>query len=181
MGTPAVLIRKSTGEIIKHADYPREDMQPISGLDPDLEWLIKYKPFVAPDYDSRIFVLNQTEEMTAIPHPDYPLLNQYRITFSTTKRVVDEIKVSIENAEREANENIFPYAKQLKILTLGLGVLFRRVEGMTLTTKETAVKDKILKLAVNVWKNDQALQNKIKELTAGLEPNIDEGWEKIES
>lgn len=178
MGTPAVLIRKSTGEIIKHADYPRLDMAPVEGLDPDLEWLIKVTPYVQPDYDSRIFVLNQTEEVTQTPHPDYPHLNQYRITFSTSKRATEEIAISVENAEREANESVFPYTKQLKILTLGLGVLFRKVGGMTLNAKEIAVKDKVLALAVKIWKNDQALRDKIAELAAGTEPNIDEGWEK---
>jgi len=102
MGTPAVLIRKSTGEIIKHADYPRVDMQPIIGLDPDLEWLIVNTPYVEPDYDSRLFVLQRTEAITAIPHPQYPLLNQYQISFSTDKREKPEIIASIDNAETDA-------------------------------------------------------------------------------
>ena len=28
----------------------------VEGLDPDLEWLVKYEPYIAPDYDSRVFV-----------------------------------------------------------------------------------------------------------------------------
>ena len=174
----SVLIRKSTGEIIKHALYPREDMQPIDGLDPDLEWLVKYEPYLAPDYDSRIFLLNRTEEVTTTPHPDYEWLNQYQITYSTTKRVDEDIVLSIENAEVQANETMLPYTKQLKYLTLGLGVLFRNVDGMTLTQKEQVVKDKMIALATRVWKNDAELQAKVAELVAGTEPNIDEGWEK---
>lgn len=178
MGTAAVLIRKSTGEIIKHADYPREDMAPIVGLDPDLEWLIKYTPYKQPDYDSRIFILNTTESITTQPHPTWTHLNQYQITFSTVKRQAAEIAEAIVNAENQANSEVFPYTKQLKLLALGLGVLFRRVEGMTLTAKETAIKDKCLSIAVNIWKNHDAYTAKVAAVNAGQEPAIDEGWTK---
>lgn len=180
MGTPAVLIRKSTGEIIKHADYPRVDMELIVGLDPDLEWLLKYTPFVEPDYDSRIYILRRIEEVTTTPHPEYPHLNQYKIIFATVKRAVDEITLAIENAENDANNGVFPHTRQLKMIVLGLGVLFRKVEGMALTAKETVVREKVLALATKVWKNDQVLRDKVAELSAGLEPNFDEGWEKTE-
>ncbi len=176
MGTPAVLIRKSTGEIIKHADYPRLDMEPVSGLDPDLEWLVKYQPYEAPDYDSRIYILRTTESITTEPHPDYPHLNQYQITFSTVKRDAPEIIAAIENAENDANSQVFPYIRQLKVLALGIGVLFRRVEGMTLTAKETKIKDKCLAIAVNVWKNHDAYTAKVAAVNKGSEPEIDEGW-----
>ena len=175
---PSVLLRKSTGEIIKHALYPREDMQPVVGLDPDLEWLVKFEPYLVPDYDSRIFLLNRIEEVTTTPHPDYSWLNQYRITYSTTKRVNDDIILNVENAETQANETMLPYTKQLKYLTLGLGVLFRNLDGMALTPKELVVKDKMMVLATRVWKNDAELQLKVAEIIAGTEPNIDAGWEK---
>lgn len=178
MGTPAVLIRKSTGEIIKHADYPREDMQPIVGLDPDLEWLVKYTPFVQPDYDSRIYMMQTVEAVTTDPHPQWTHLHQYRITFSTVKRQNAEIETAILNAENEANSNVFPYEKQLKILALGIGVLFRRVEGMPLTAKETAIKSKCLDIAVNIWKNHDNYAEKVADVKAGREPAIDAGWTK---
>ena len=178
MGTPAVLIKKSTGEIIKHADYPREDMLPIEGLDPDLEWLIKYEPFVRPDYDSRIFILRQVEEVTTDPHPVYTDLNQYKITFETEKRPNEDIQIEIQNAEQEANQGVVPPTRQLKLLALGVGVLFRALDGLELTAKETAIKNEIVDKAVKLWKNDNNLQNKITALAQGEEPNIDEGWEK---
>lgn len=181
MGTPSVLIRKSTGEIIKHADYPRIDMEPISGLDPDLEWLVKYQPYEAPDYDSRIYILRTTESITTEPHPDYPHLNQYQITFSTVKRDAPEIITAIENAENDANSQVFPYIRQLKVLALGIGVLFRRVEGMTLTAKETAIKNKCMTIAMNVWKNHDAAKAKIDQVNAGLEPEIDAAWKVNEA
>lgn len=180
MGTPSVLIRKSTGEIVKYADYPREDMQPISGLDPDLEWLVIYTPFIEPDYDSRIYILNRVEEVTTEPHPEWVWLNQYRITYQTVKRVPDEIITAIANAEKDANNQVFPYTKQLKNLLLGVAVLFRNVDGMVLTAKEKAIKQNCLALAAKVWKNHDAYTAKVAQVNSGLEPSIDEGWEKEE-
>jgi hypothetical protein len=181
MGTPAVLIRKSTGEIIKHADYPRLDMAPVEGLDPDLEWLVKVTPYAAPEYDSRIYILQQNESVTQEQHPVWTWLNQCQITYQTVKRSATEIETSIMNAENEANSQVFPYMKQLKLMALAIGVLFRNVEGMTLNAKETAIKQKMLALAVNVWKNHDVMTAKVAEVAAGTEPNIDEGWEKTET
>ena len=181
MSLPAVLIRKSTGEIIKHSLYPREDMQLIEGLDPDLEWLLKYEPFLVPDYDSRIYVLNRHEEVTTEPHPEYPHLNVYKITYTTTKRTTEEIETSIYNAENNANEKIVPYTKQLKLLILSVGVLFRNLDGMELTSKEQVIKNKVIQVAVNIWKNDANVREKVQQLSEGLEPNIDEGWETTET
>lgn len=176
MGTPSVLIRKSTGEIIKHADYPRLDMQPIAGLDPDLEWLVKYTPYDQPDYDSRIFMLQTTESITTEPHPEWKWLNQYQITYSTVKRQAAEIETAIYNAEKNANNQVFPYEKQLKILALGIGVLYRNVAGMTLTQKEVAIKNKCLAIATNIWKNHDTSTAKVAAVNSGLEPDIDANW-----
>jgi hypothetical protein len=178
MSLPSVLIKKSTGEIIKHANYPRADMGVIEGLDPDLEWLLKYEPFIRPEYDSRIYILRQVEEVTATPHPQYAHLNQYKITHETEKRPSVDIEKEIQNAEQDANLTIIPHTKQLKLLALGVGVLFRALDGLTLTPKETAIKAAIIDKAVKLWKNDSNLRLKITQLTQGLEPNIDAGWEK---
>lgn len=176
MGTPSVLIQKSTGNIIKFADYPREDMQPISGLDPDLEWLVITTPYVQPDYDSRIYVLNQIDSITTTPHPQWTWLNQYQRTWQTVKRTAAEIETAIYNAENNANNQVFPYEKQLKILALGIGVLYRNVAGMTLTHKEVAIKNKCLAIATNIWKNHDTRTAKVAAVNAGEEPDIDADW-----
>ena len=43
MSLPSVLIRISTGEVIKHSNYPVADMSEAQGLDSDFKWLIKRK------------------------------------------------------------------------------------------------------------------------------------------
>jgi len=185
MGVPSVQIRKSTREIVKFDDYPREDMGPVSGLDPDLEWLVIHIPYSEPTYDSRIWLLNENKPDLQfldkfLPHPLYPSLREYRITYGLTKRPIPDIQTSILNAENDANNQVFPYTKQLKNLALGIGVIFRHLDGMTLTAKETAVKDKCMAIAVNIWKNDATMRAKVAEIAAGREPNIDADWTKTE-
>lgn len=179
MSLPAVLIRKSTGEIIKHANYPRVDMELVEGLDPDLEWLLKYEPFVQPDYDSRIFLLVATEAITTTQHPDYLHLNQYLRTYTTERRSDEDIILSIENAETNANEQLMKYQTRTKMFTLALGVLIKRLDNLNTSPKEQVVLDKMLSIAVNVWKNDSNLQAKLQQVTDGEEPNIDSLWENL--
>lgn len=179
MSVPAVLIKKSTGEILKRSLYPREDMQPIDGLDPDLEWLIVYQPYEIPDYDSRIYILTTTEEVTTTPHPLYPLLNQFLVTYVTTKRELTDIEWAIKNAENIANENIVSQTDFNKIVLLALGVIVRYAKGQTLTQKEIDMMNKILSVAVKVWKNDDNFKLILADFTAGNEPDIDAGWENV--
>ena len=179
MSLPAVLIRISTGEILNHAPYPRSDMGPIIGLDPDLKWLLKYEPFEEPTYDSRIFILGRVEEITEIAHPDYSHLDQYKITFSTIKRDDGDIEHSIMNAERDANDQLLPFTDFNKIMILSLGVITRFAKGQTLTQPEIDMMNKILSIAVKVWQNDEVLKAKILQLSNGEEPEIDAGWEKL--
>lgn len=187
MSLPAVLVRKSTKQILKESAYPMADiMESVPGLDDDLEWLIKRIPFEKPPYDRRLYTLNTNKPdlplvFDIIPaHPDYPHLREYLITYDTTRKPDEEITVSITNAEQNANEGVFPYTKQLKIMLLGLGVLFRRVEGMQLTVKEQTIADTVLSIATKVWNNDTAMRAKVQELADSIEPNIDEGWEVSE-
>lgn len=178
MSVPSVLIRISTGEIIKHAIYPKSEVTPIESLEPDLKWLIKYTPYSKPDYDSRVFSLITTQEITEIAHPTYPEMDQFLITYDTLKRSNEEIQVQIENAETDANEGLMPYQQRVKLLTLGLGILIRKTDGLTLTNKEVVLQDKIVAAAVKIWKNDNELKLKIQQLLDGTEPEIDAGWEK---
>lgn len=178
---PAILVQKSTGDIIKVGVYPANfnsdgSLPPIDGLDPDLEWFVQYEPFVQPDYDPRVYVLNITKEILQTPHPQYPNLNQYKITYSLVKKANTEIEQSLVNAEQVANQNLLPLDKQLKLLTLAIAVLFRSVGGLQLNQKETAIKNKLMDVAVKIWKNDATFLAKKTSIEAGNEVNIDSDW-----
>ena len=179
MSLPAVLIRKSTGEILKHAPYPNEDMSPVQGLDPDLEWKLKFTPFPSPDYDSRIFILEQIEALTEEAHPEYPELKTYKKTFNTIKRPDVDIIRSIENAEESANRQLLTYRTTEKMLLTSAGVLARINSGVQPNAKEQEMLDNLMAFDVKVWKNDEEKKRKIAQVLEGLEPDIDSGWEKL--
>jgi hypothetical protein len=94
MSIPAVLIRLSTGEILKHDDLSKitaDPTQPIAGLDPDLKWLIKAQPYSPPQYDERYYLLNQVNTIVdTAPAGFHESFGQYVTTFTTTKRSLDE-------------------------------------------------------------------------------------------
>jgi len=177
MSKPSVLIRKSTGEIIKHAIYPREDMGEILGLYPDLEWLVKYIPFERPEYDSRLFILEIMEEVTQEPHPEYPHLNKYNITYGTKKRTDEEIIAHIENAAIEANEQLVDSRTGIEVFMAAIAALIKLSDSLQIDTKEQRILDKALESADKIWKNKDQLQSKIQQLADGEEPDIDSQWE----
>lgn len=174
MSIQATLIKKSTGDILIRGALPVDPTNEVPGLDPDLEWLIDFQPFAAPLYDSRIFVLVTTQSVTAIPHPDYPLYNQYLIEYSTQRRNVGEIKTSIINKERTELTNHIDYMEKLAIL--GLAVLFRTTQGAVLNNKEQAIKKRVLDTAQKLWANHARREQLIAEIEQLESPDLDAEW-----
>lgn len=176
MTVPAVLIKLSTGEIIKHALLPVADpaTQQVQGLDPDLKWLIKHEPFGAPQYDSRVYVLERTEEVTEEQHPDYPLYDRYLITYNTVRRPVDEIQQAIINQEREQLIKHIDYIDKLSIL--GLTVLFRQLDGLQLTATEQQIRDRIVRNGVKIFQNHQRRKQLEAEAEQVQPLDLDSNW-----
>ena len=173
---PSVLLRISTGEILSRGLYPREDMGPVLGLEPDLEYCVIRTPFPQPEYDPRYYALVTTEQRGPSPDAEFAHLHPWNITFATQKRTTPEIITHVENKERTQLDVVFRVVEQLKLLTLGEAILFRRVAGLTLTQKEQAIADKLTATAVKVWQNhDRAKEIEI-QVTAGQEPDLEAGW-----
>ena len=95
----AVLIRKSTQEVIKKGKYPNRKMNPIVGLNADLEWLlVEYKP--NPIYDPLTHKLVQKAgKITDNPHPEYPHINTYKVSTKAVEMTEQEIENYIESEE----------------------------------------------------------------------------------
>ena len=175
MSVPSVLIRISTGEIIKHDILPVDPSIPVPGLDPDLKWLIKYEPFASPQYDARIFNLERTEEVTTTAHPDWPLYDQYLITYATLRRPVEEIELEIVNKERVELQRHIDYADKLSIL--GLAVIFRQLDGLQLTPVEQQIRDRIVRNGLKIYRNYLRRRQLEQEAATIQTPDIDAGWE----
>lgn len=180
MSLPAVLIRKSTGEILKFSNYPNIDLSPVQGLEPDLEWILKHTPYPAPEYDSRIFMLKETSSVTTEPHPQFPDINMYKTTYATIKRPNEDIIRAIENAEESANMSVMDYRTNDKLHTLAVGIHTRQNEGILPSQAELEILNRLKEIDVKLWKNDAEKHLKIEQVEAGLEPDIDAGWEKVD-
>jgi hypothetical protein len=180
---PAVLIRKSTKQIIKEDLYPRMDMEPVQGMDPDYEWLIKHIPFEEPPYDPRIYIMStQLPDLTFLDefqnHPEYSGLREYRITFSPEKRPNEDIIRSIENVEKEANNMVFSEAVHKDEMAFMLNSVHKDAKSLELTVQEQEQIDKLSLVTVALAKNKDNAAIKIAQVLAGQEPNIDLGWER---
>ena len=189
MSLPAVLINTVTGEILKFGNYPREDMQPIEGGDPTYEWLLLRTPFKSPEYDSRMWLL-----VTKLPklgemaldgtldqlptHPAHPSFKTYTTTYALEKRSNDYILGQIANAEDAANMDVLSYRTTDKMLLTSASILARVKGGVQPSESEQEMLDKLMAFDVLVQKNDAEKRLKIQQIEAGLEVDIDAGWEK---
>lgn len=183
MSVPAVLIRKSTKEIIKHDTYPRPDMLPMEGMDPDYEWLIENIPFAQPDYDPRIYIMvtNKPDLQfldSFIEHSSYPGLREYRITYTPKKREKAEIIVSIENAEKEANDSVWSESVHKDKMLFMLSSVMKKADGLQLNELEQIQINEMNTIVVKLRKNMDNRLLLIQQINSNEEPNIDSGWEK---
>lgn len=187
MSIPSVLVQKSTKSILKFAPYPRLEITPFpeGDLDPDLEWLIVYTPFSEPDYDPRIYLL-----VTNIPdlnylnsfadHPDYSGIKAYQITYSAEKRSPEDIIISINNAEKEANNLIWSESIHKDKMLLMMNASTKASTGAILNSEEQQLLDDMNTIAVKLSKNKDNRNILVSMVNANLVPNIDAGWESVE-
>ncbi len=185
MSVPAVLIRKSTKQIIKHAPYPKADLTPFAEgeIDPDYEWLIGYTPFAEPPYDANIFIMKDIfpigdELLTCPQHPEYPGIKAYTYTFEPIKRPDEDIIRAIENAAKDANNMVFSEAVHKDEIVLMMNSVHKDAKGELLTPEEQATIDKLAIVTVNLAKNAGTKDIKIAQVIDGQVPNIEAGWEK---
>lgn len=180
---PAVLVRKSTKQIIKEGVYPNTDMQPVLGFDPDYEWLVKNIPYPEPPYDPRIYIMvTNLPDLSVLEdfeeHPSYPGIREYRITYSPDKRPKEEIIRSIQNAEKEANNLVFSEAVRKDEFAFMLNSVRKEGKNLDLTEEEQLQISKLESVTVQLAKNKDTASIKIAQVEANQEPNIDLGWEK---
>lgn len=173
---PSVLIRISTGDILARTLYPRDDMGPVQGLDPDLEWCVIRTPFAEPNYDPRYYQLLVTEQRGPDPDAEFSHLHPWNRTFTTQKRPTPEIKVHAENKERDELGRHIREVETLKLTLYGLAILFRMVNQQQLTAREQAVRDRLLAIIVKLRANDDRLQEILTQLDANQEPDLETGW-----
>lgn len=187
MNVNAVLINKATKQIVKYGPYPNEDITPLLpevDIDPSYEWLIQYIPYAEPDYDSRLYLLvtnlPDLEYLNIFPnHSLYPGIKEYKITYTLEKRSTADIKISIENLEKEANNLIWSEATHKDKMMLMLAASNKKASGQTLNETEQTYLDEMLTITTKIAKNTANKLLLFEAITANQEPNIELGWERI--
>lgn len=186
MSIQSVLVQKSTKSILKYAPYPRLEITPFpeGDLDPDLEWLIIYTPYPEPDYDSRIYIMVTNEPdlnfLSSFPnHPDYNGIKSYQITYSPEKRSNEEIIISIDNAEKDANNIIWSEQVHKDRMLFMLSASAKAAAGFQLNAEEEASQEEMAAIVVKLSKNKANRNLLISQVESNQVPNIDLGWESL--
>jgi hypothetical protein len=186
MSVPSVLIKKSTKSILKYAPYPKLDITPFleGDIDPDLEWLIIHTPHAEPDYDPRIYLL-----VTNIPdlslldsfteHPNYPGIRAYQITYLPEKRSKEDILISIDNAEKDANNIIWNEQVHKDKMLFMLSASTKLAAGFQLNEEELISQEEMAVIVAKLAKNRANKNLLVSQIDYNQVPNIDLGWESV--
>lgn len=183
---PSVLIQKSTKSILKYAPYPKLEVTPFleGEIDPDLEWLVIHIPHAEPDYDSRIYILATNlpdlEFLNSFPeHPDYQGIKSYQITYTPEKRSEEDIIISIDNAEKEANNLIWSEGIHKDKMLLMINASTKAATGAILNSEEETLLEDMNAIAVKLSKNKANRNLLVSQINTNQVPNIDLGWESV--
>lgn len=178
-----IVVDKATRSVIlNRIDQADETTQAwvisvLQSLDPTIELLGVNEPYARPTNDERISLITQTEGYIDTPHPTYPQIKQWQITYVVTAKSIDEISAVIDDLEANANQSTIPTSKQLKYTVLGLEYLYARLIDLhTLTNKEAKIVTKFRKQASKVASNHQVKLDKNVILKAGTTPPLDTDW-----
>jgi len=173
-----VVYSVSQDKIINNSYYLETDNLPISGLDPDLKIYGYYTEFSEPPFDSRGWTLVITKSRVDSPHPNYPSLLTYNITYSQLRKSNELLYLAVDNEETNANEQLLPAISSYSKRQRSLKLLNKKSKGFSLTTVEDEFLDIMDTIADAMDDNaDNAAQmyDYIKN-NPTLVPDFDAGW-----
>lgn len=153
---------------------------PVQGLDPALEVLVKRTPYDVPEYDVRLKYLVTNNSISTSYDSIYTTSRKWLTTYYLVAQADSVKKQSVDEVENDANYQVFPNTKQLKLLTIAVAVIDRKASGLTITPKQQAVLDLVQAKALKIWNNylnGVALKEAI---DAQQEVDLDEGWENVD-
>lgn len=170
-------VKDSDYTLVKCAQFPRADGEPIEGLPEGYEWLANCSGDTPPDYDPRLFVLNSDTRPTNIPHPEWPNYNQYRTQTSLTKRTNEEIISSIRQEEALANSSLVTEGETTKLSYLAMNATIRKVAGMQLSETDTNAIARHAEVSEKMLRNAANAELLINKVTANENVDLSSGWE----
>lgn len=158
----------------------RPNFLPIIGLDPDLEVLVKRTPYEIPDYDPRLTYLGVTQSVSETEDLEHPGHRMWLTTYSLIEMPTEAKMISVDEAENDANYQVFPTEKHLKYLTVATAIIDRKASGLTITPAQQAILNKLQAKAARIWSNHVTAQQKKAALEQGLSVDLDTDWEDID-
>jgi len=164
--------------LVKAAEFPRQDGEPLEGLPENYEWLENCIPFAAPDYDPRLFVLNESIQPTNIPHPVHPNYNQYRTTYSLVRRADELIIASVRQEEASANNSLLTEAENSKLNYFATGAALTLAQNLPLSEAEQNAMTRHADVQMKMSKNAANADLIISKIIAKENIDISSGWEK---
>ena len=168
--TKWAVLNTDTGEILaRNKTWPTADGSEIVGLASNIVYLLHVTD-AQPDYDSRLYVMTSTEVVDA---PN----NQLRRTYAAQKRPTEEQLTAAENVEVEQMRRHVKLEKEAIETRLMLAAVLHHLDGLTLPPKMQAMADDYKAKGVKIWKNRDRLKAIKADITNGIEPDMDAGWE----
>jgi hypothetical protein len=163
-----------------------DDMVNNNGMGVNQELIASHEPDARPIIEEKYMSVQTNEAYFNEAHPVYTMLKQYRKTYSTEHKPVEEKLQAVEVVESEINETVIPTWKQLKTTILALDSLLDHlglkdnatINATTLNNKKKK-QLKVFKRAANkIRQNNDEKDNKKALLTANplSNPSLTEGW-----
>ncbi len=171
-----IIYRISTHEIINYNYMVSDEYLPPSGLDPDLKVYPYYYPYPEPEFDARLFVLQIDQNIVEEPHPVYPQVNRYEVTYKEVKRDPEEMKIEVQNAMTSANQSIYNGYNMGEVVIKTAYVLDKKINSEVLAAWETEILSLNKEIAAKIQNNLDICKQKIADIDLGKPVNIDEGW-----
>lgn len=151
---------------------------PVEGLDSKYKIYGEYIPFVEPPFDSRGWILTVTKTRIDNPHPVYPDVLTYEITYTLTRRSNEELYNSVDVEENWANEQLFPSLGRVKKQTKQASVLHKKTNNEQISEEEESnleYMDNVNDAMDNNADNADRMKSFIED-NPTLVPDFDDGW-----
>lgn len=170
----------SLNAVINYDYYVQTDNLPIVGLDPDLKVYGEYFTNSPLPFDSRGQREIITKSLIDNPHPTYPSLLTWQVTYSVEKLSDELLQQSVDNMEVLANDQLAPNSKYGSKRQRYNKIQRKEVKGITLTQDEEDYLDMMDAFADAMEDNADNADNMYDfiELHTGDNeiPDFDSGW-----
>lgn len=172
--TKWAIVEVATGSVIhRHRTWPRADGEEIQGDDGTFVYLL-HKDAAQPDYDSRLYTLDSTEEV------DAPA-NEIRLSWEAVARPNEERIISAENVEAaEMGKHLNLARMPLETYLMVTAILKFILDAEQFPVPIQPMINRFVAKGTKFYKNRDVLLAWIEQIENGEDPDFDTGMEPSE-